>query len=150
MFSKNISLASYLLFETFSRLGFCPIKVDQKVGKFYVHFWSRVRATHSWIWLVAYTFLVLPTHLVELYKTQKLHQFNYTLLLMLFSTMGIILVGDALWQADGICRFLNGLFKYLEDFPGKSNETISYSFSLHISFRFCDVALILISIQTST
>lgn len=106
------------IFNTGSFLGFSPFKVDRVIGKLYVDFWSRARSLWNWSWLVAYAYIVLPTHLYELYITKQHQKFNYTVIIQLCCSMGIILVGDLVWMANGVCQFLNALFKFLEFFPG--------------------------------
>lgn len=123
MFTQNMANISRWIFTIGSTVGFSPYKVDRQVGKLYVDRWSFARSLWNWTWLVAYAYVVLPTHLYDLYFTNQFHKFNYTVIIMLCCSMGIVLVGALLMMSHGTCQFLNALFKFIQDFPGYISTT---------------------------
>ncbi|CAL8072502.1 unnamed protein product [Orchesella dallaii] len=116
-----------MLFATASFFGFLSFKIDNERGKLRVDFWSRAKSIHSAMWLVAYTWLVLPTHIYELYRIQNLNELSYTVVMMLCGTMGIILDGLLTINSEGVCKFLNAFYKLLESFPEKYMPNYDYT-----------------------
>ncbi|CAL8072496.1 unnamed protein product [Orchesella dallaii] len=109
-----------------SFFGFLPFKLDNEHGKLRVDFWSRARSIHSAMWLLAYAWIVLPTHILELYRMQNLHKLSYTVVIMLCATMGIILDGILTFNATGVCQVMNALYKILDSFPEKYMPNYDY------------------------
>ncbi|CAL8072498.1 unnamed protein product [Orchesella dallaii] len=109
-----------------SFFGFLPFKLDNERGKLRVDLWSRAKSIHSAMWLLAYAWLVLPTHIWELYKAQNFHKLSYTVVIMLCATMGIILDGILTFNATGVCQVINGLYKILDRFPEKYMPNYDY------------------------
>ncbi|CAL8072500.1 unnamed protein product [Orchesella dallaii] len=110
-----------------SFFGFLPFKLDNERGKLRVDLRSRAKSIHSAMWLVAYSWLVLPTHTYELYRMQNLHKLSYTVVIMLCATMGIILDGLLTINSEGVCQFLNAFYKLLESFPEKYMPNYDYT-----------------------
>ncbi|CAL8072504.1 unnamed protein product [Orchesella dallaii] len=101
--------------------------MDNERGKLRVDLRSRAKSIHSALWLAAYSWLVLPTHILELYRMQNLHKLSYTVVIMLCATMGIILDGLLTFNSEGVCQFLNAVYKLLESFPEKYMPNYDYT-----------------------
>ncbi len=107
-------------------LGSSPYRWDKYQNKLYIVFWSHFRQVHFWSWIVAYVFVVLPTHLYQLYTNGKYKKFSYTLIIFSYGIVCLLMIGVLAFNTQSVCRFKNGFWKYLPEFHGKySNQSAS-------------------------
>ncbi|CAL8085305.1 unnamed protein product [Orchesella dallaii] len=120
-----LNLSKYLLKVT-STLGFCPIYADTKLGKIRINNWSWARSIHSWMWLLTYGTIVVPTHLFEIYMARKgLEKLRsnpmaiYLFLGIIFCWMFTLFLGAYTFKPLAVSQYMNAFYKYLETFPAK-------------------------------
>ncbi|CAL8129119.1 unnamed protein product [Orchesella dallaii] len=129
MLNDHMLLLLKYTMKVTSTLGFCPLRVDTVHGKVVVNNWSWARAVHFWSWIFAYVIIVLPTHTIEVWLGSKDVQslrsnktVIYLLVTNLFCWFFTLLLGVISLNPLAVCQIFNGLFKYLETFPGKYIE----------------------------
>lgn len=119
MFSDFVVKVFVFIVQSSNILGASPLRVDRAHGRFYVHFWSHIRAVHFWMCVVAYVIIILPTHLYILYITGQTRKINFMVVIILCGYVCVIVCGILTFGAHGWCAIINSLFKSLEKFEAK-------------------------------
>ncbi|CAL8085340.1 unnamed protein product [Orchesella dallaii] len=132
LIETDFMLSSYLLkmmkytTKVTSNLCFSPIQVDTSRGKLVINFIAWAKAVHNCLFLFSYAVIMLPTHVIEIRmasKDLKSLRSNvsivYLYVAILFSCFFGLFMGILCFKPHAMCQFLNGLYKYIETFPGE-------------------------------
>lgn len=129
-------------------LGSTPYRANPRKGKLYVHFWSHFRCLHFSIWTLTYGIVVLPTHLFFLYTIRDTSKICFVIVTMHAAIGCSIFTGIFALRSLGVCQFLNGMFKYLQDFKEKYIGNITKEDKIYLKiFEALLLGIIIISLS---
>ncbi len=116
-------------------LGFSPIIYEKKCEKYKISTLGQARAIWQLIYLIFYQFLIIPTHTWSIYQTKDYQMLIFTTIVWLTSLMGVVVLGNFVWNTDEILQLWNGYHKYLKYIDGKALKITKYNYfhqSCHI------------------
>lgn len=99
--------------------GSSPFRLNQSKGQLYIHFWSHFRVLHFSIWMLTYGAIVLPTHIYILYNIGDTRKIFFVIVIIHACVGCNMFSGIFALRSLGFCQFLNGLFRYLQNFEQK-------------------------------
>lgn len=123
MFTANMANIFVFLNRIANIIGSSPFRINSKGGKVVIHLPSHFRVIHFSVWMHVYGSIVLPTHLYILYTTGDYRKCNFVILVTHFCFVCDLFCGVFAFKTLGVCQFLNGMFKFLQDFEAKYMTT---------------------------
>jgi len=100
-------------------LGFSSITWNEKRQIFDCGSFSAYARTFlNFLFIYAYTLVIIPYNIMLTRKAKDYQQFNYTIVVYICALLGNVLMGALVVYPLEICQIANGLFLYLRNYEG--------------------------------
>src|SRR5687768_11132165 len=104
MFTQEIANRIIFMLTWLNKIGIFPLKFNLTRGHLVIDFRSHFHTIHIWMWCLAYSTIVLPTHMYKLSRLGQLEQLSFTILLWIGGLTATTLFRVIALKPLGLCQ----------------------------------------------